>query len=105
MVSTSISLGSSGELCNLFIGWVDIVLLKVSLNSNGELFLGDLSITVGVDLFENSVRLTHGDTWFIFGGDLDGSGGGNDGDEGEFHLFCCFIIYLYLINFFGLNMN
>ena len=79
---------------------MDVLSLKVSLNSNGEFFLGDLTVSVGVNLMEEFVRLLHGDTWFFFGSDLDGSGGGDEGEEGEFHLslvlFCFLIIAKFL---------
>ena len=99
-VGTGIGGSSGGELCNLFLGWVHVVLLKESLNSDSEFFLGDLTVVVGVNLFEDCVGLSHGDTWCFFGRDSDGSGGGDEGDKGEFHfsfvLFCFLIIAKFL---------
>tara|TARA_B110001450_G_scaffold208441_1_gene199117 strand:+ start:243 stop:623 length:381 start_codon:yes stop_codon:yes gene_type:complete len=93
-VSTGISIGSFFEGFNFVFGWgFHISLLNLLLNSSLELFRGDLSIVVGVDSFENLVRFFIGDTFFTFGGDLDGSGGGNEGDEGEFHLFVCLFYF------------
>ena len=95
VVSTGIFFSGTSESLNLGFGWVDVVGLKVSLNSDGEFFFGDLTVSVGVNLLEYLVRLFHADTWFIFGGDSDGSGGGDEGEEGEFHFsFVLFFNYI-----------
>ena len=85
VVGTGIGGGSSSELLNLLWGWVDVVLLKVSCDSDGELFLGNLTIVVGIDFLEDSIGLSIGDTWSSLSGNFDGSGGGDEGDKGEFH--------------------
>ena len=59
VVSTGISGGSLGESFNLSGGWVDVVFLKVGGNSDSEFFFGDLTVSVGVDHMEDSVRLFH----------------------------------------------
>ena len=85
VVGTGVGDGSTSELFNLFSGWVDVVLLKVSFDSDGELLLGNLTVVVGVDFLEDSVGLSIGDAWCSFSGEFDGSGGGDEGDKGEFH--------------------
>ena len=61
--------------------------LNLSFDSGFELFLGDLTVVVGVNGIEDLVRFFVGDTFlsFNFCSDLDGRGGGDEGDKGEFH--------------------
>jgi|TARA_B110000305_G_scaffold208454_1_gene240716 hypothetical protein len=66
MVGTGIFGGSSGELFNLLWGWMDVVLLKVSFDSDGELGFGNLTVIVGVDLMEDCIGLIHVDAWCSF---------------------------------------
>ena len=85
MVFSGITLGSSGELSNLSFGWVNVVLLEVGFDSDCEFFFRDLTVSVGVNLLEDLVGLSHGDARSIFSGDSDGGGGSDEGEEGEFH--------------------
>jgi hypothetical protein len=99
MVSSGFFFGSSCESFNLSLGWVDVVLLEVGLDSSGEFSFRDLTVSVGVNLFEDSIGLFHGDTRSFFSSDLDGGGGGDEGDEGEFHfeLFVFLFVIIVLI--------
>ena len=84
-VITGLLNSSTFESFNLGFCWVKVVSLKVSFDSVGEFLLGDLTVSVGVNLMEDFVRLGHGDTWSFCSGDSDGSGGGDEGEKGEFH--------------------
>ena len=85
MVFSGISLGSFGELSNLSIGWVDVVLLEVVFDSDCEFSFRDFTVVVGVNFPEDIVWFTHGDARSFWSGDSDGGGGGDEGEEGEFH--------------------
>ena len=95
-VSTGICNSGTCESLNLLFGWSFSSGLKVFLNSNREFVFGDLTVVVGVNLFEETVGLFHADTWsIILSGDSDGSGGGDEGEEGEFHFsFVLFFNYI-----------
>ena len=65
MVGSSFVFGGGLEFFDFGFGWVDIVSFKVCFDGNGELFLGDLSVIVGINLFEDFVGLSLGDAWFF----------------------------------------
>ena len=69
--------------------------LNLLFDSGFELFLGDLTVIVGVNGFEDLVGFFHGDTFFPLSSDLDGRGGGDEGDKGEFHFD--FVLFLFLL--------
>ena len=101
VVGTGIGFGSSSECFDFILGWCfHVSFLNLVLNSGSEFFLGDLTVVVGVNGIEDLVGFFVGDTFFSFGSDLDGSGGGDEGDKGEFHfsfvLFCFLIIAKFL---------
>jgi hypothetical protein len=92
LVSSGSISSSIGESSNLSSGWVDVVFLEPLGDSRSE--FRDLTITVFVNQFEDMVGIFIGDT-FISSFDLDGGGGGDEGEEGEFH-FELFVFYLLL---------
>ena len=48
---------------------------------------------IGIDISEDAVGLFHCNRWAALL-DLDGRGGGDEGDKGEFHLFGYFVFIL-----------
>ena len=69
---------------NLSSGWLEVwVGLEEPSDSSFSFSSTDLTVMVGVNLGEDFVRLIHGDT--RSSSDLDGGGGGDEGDKGEFH--------------------
>ncbi len=65
VVGSSVILCSTGESFHLGLGWFEIRFFKECSDSNIELFLGDLSVFVGINLCEDFVGLSLGDAWFF----------------------------------------
>ena len=61
VIRSSIGFSSGSEFCNLSFGWVNTFFIKEFFDSDSKLSFVNLSVSAGINMIEDWVRISHGD--------------------------------------------